>query len=231
MDALDNPAWHALCGPQATLAEGSRRARRYRREFAEFAALDDGTDPEAWRSLTELVGPGGFALVLTADEPRAGWQVRGTFPVRQMVLDRAPSEIADVEAADDPRVELLGGSDAATMAALVAATEPGPWSTRTHELGDFAGVRVDGRLVAMAGQRMRLPDAIEISAVCADPAYRGRGYARAVVATVAARTARAGCLPFLHVSDDNSAAIRVYERLGFRTRTVMRPGMYQAPLA
>jgi ribosomal protein S18 acetylase RimI-like enzyme len=230
VDPLDNPVWHALCGPQATLAEGSGRARRYRREFAEFAALDDGADPEAWSSLTDVVGPGGFALVLTADKPRVGWQVLGTFPVRQMVLDRDPSEIAELDGADDSRVELLGVSDAATMAALVAATEPGPWSTRTHELGDFAGVRLDGRLVAMAGQRMRLADAIEISAVCADPEHRGRGYARAVVATIAARTARAGCVPFLHVRDDNSAAIRVYESLGFRTRTVMRPGMYQAPL-
>jgi ribosomal protein S18 acetylase RimI-like enzyme len=231
VEPLDNPVWHALRGPQATLAEGSGRARRYRREFAEFAALDDGADPEAWRSLTDLVGPGGLALVLTADEPRSGWQVLGTFPVRQMVLDRASSEIADLAGIDDPRVELLGRSDAASMAALVAATEPGPWSSRTHELGDFAGIRDDGRLVAMAGQRMRLAEAIEISTVCADPAYRGRGYARAVVATVAARIARAGCLPFLHVRDDNSAAIRVYETLGFRTRTLMRPGMYRAPSA
>ena len=111
------------------------------------------------------------------------------------------------------------------MAALVAATEPGPWSTRTHELGEFVGVRVDGRLVAMAGQRMRLADAIEISAVCTDPDVPRAGL-RACRRSrpITARTARAGRLPFLHVRDDNAAAIRVYERLGFRTARTLRPG-------
>jgi ribosomal protein S18 acetylase RimI-like enzyme len=223
VEPLDNPVWHALCGPQTTLAEGSGGARRYRPEFAPFAALADEPDRAAWRSLADLVGPGGAALLVPDHTPVDGWELLGGFPAHQMVLDREP------DPSDATAVEVLDASDAAEMAALVAATEPGPWSTRTHELGEFVGVRVDGRIVAMAGQRMRLADAVEISAVCTDPAYRGRGYARAAVAAITARTTAAGRLPFLHVRADNTGAIRVYEGLGYRVRRTLRPGMYQAP--
>jgi ribosomal protein S18 acetylase RimI-like enzyme len=230
VEPLDNPVWHALCGPHATLAEGSGGARRYRREYTEFAAVVDGTDADAWHALGDLVGPGGFALLVTDDAPPAGWLLVGAFPVRQMVFDREAEPIEAAIASDgNASVQPLDASDAAAMTALIAATEPGPWSTRTHELGEFVGIRVDGRLVAMAGQRMRLPHAVEISAVCTDPAYRGCGYAGVAVTAITARTAASGLLPFLHVRDDNIAAIRVYERLGYRTRRLLRAGLYQAP--
>ena len=227
MEPLDNPVWHALCGPQATLAEGSGDARRYRPEYTVFSALADDPTDDAWRALTRIVGPGGMALLVGEPEPRAGWQRLRSFTVCQMVLDRA---VETPRCDDEPRVEILGTADAATMAELVAATDPGPWTARTHELGVFVGVRVDGRVVAMAGQRMHLPRAIEISAVCTDAEHRGRGLARAAVAAVVAHTVRAGCLPFLHVRDDNIAAIRVYESLGFRTRATLGAGVHGAPV-
>jgi predicted GNAT family acetyltransferase len=227
VEPLDNPVWHALCGPQATLAEGSGGARRYRHEYAPFAALGDAEDPAAWRALTGLVGTEGVALLLPETEPGVGWHLLRSFGVEQMVHDGDRRERLNPDVA----VEVLDDADAQEMAALVAATEPGPWSDRTHELGEFVGVRVDGRIVAMAGQRMKLGDATEISAVCTDPAYRGRGLAQAVVATITERTRRAGRRPFLHVTTDNVAAIRVYEQLGFRTRVTMRPGVFRAPAA
>jgi predicted GNAT family acetyltransferase len=155
-------------------------------------------------------------------EPPAGWQLLRSFGAHQMVFDR---DAVDIDSAGD-EVDDLGESDAPAMTALVTATEPGPWAARTHELGEFVGVRVNGRVVAMAGQRMRLPDAIEISAVCTDPDHRGRGLGRAVVAAVAARTLAAGRRPFLHVRVENEAAVRLYEGLGFRIRSTLRPGVF-----
>ena len=223
MRPLDNPVWHALSGPQATLAEGSGGARRYRAEFAPFAALDDVADPEAWRALADLVGPDGVALLVPEVEPADGWQLLRSFTAHQMVFD---DDTVDLSAVGGAGVEDLDESDAPSMADLAVATEPGPWAARTHELGDFVGVRVDGRVVAMAGQRMRLPDAVEISAVCTDPDHRGRGLARAAVAAVAARTLAAGMQPFLHVRVENESAIRLYAGLGFRVRTTLRPGVF-----
>jgi ribosomal protein S18 acetylase RimI-like enzyme len=222
VETLDNPVWHALCGPHATLAEGSGAARRYDPAYAPFAALADGS-AGAWDALATIVGPGGLALLLTDFEPTSGWQRLRTFPVLQMVLE---AELGGVE---DPRVESLDATDATEMAALVAAAEPGPWAACTHELGAFVGIRVDGRLVAMAGQRMSVPGATELSAVCTDPDFRGHGYGRAVVVAIAAHTVGTGTQPFLHVRDDNVGARRVYEHVGFRTRAAFNPGVYQAP--
>ncbi|MBK5288101.1 MAG: GNAT family N-acetyltransferase [Acidimicrobiia bacterium] len=123
----------------------------------------------------------------------------------------------------------LGADDLVELTALVTATEPGPWAERTHELGRFFGVRVDGRLVAAAGQRMRLPDAIEISAVCTDEAHRGRGHAAAATMAVVETILAEGVLPFLHVRDGNTSAITMYERLGFVVRSTLPIGMYEPP--
>ena len=239
MEPLDDPVWHALCGPQSTLAEHRGAARRYRPEFTAFAALESGADTDAWDALSEIVGPGGVTLLVRDDPPLAGWECLGTFAVRQMVFDRDPGALATQ---GHTAVETLDASDVAAMRTLVQATEPGPWSTRTHELGAFVGIRVEGRLVAMAGQRMRLPDAIEVSAVCADPEHRRRGlalrrrrrghrpYRRCRLPPVPARTRRQHrrdpCLRGPRVPNPHPAATRCVSRTGsVRARSVgRRPG-------
>ena len=107
------------------------------------------------------------------------------------------------------------------MRELAETTQPGPWRARTHELGRFVGVRVDGRLVAMAGERMHLDGACEVSGVCTLPEHRGRGLAALLVRTVAAAIEARGETAFLHVMHDNVGAIRVYEALGFQGRKVL----------
>ena len=104
------------------------------------------------------------------------------------------------------------------MLALVKLTEPGPFFERTHVLGEYIGIRHGDQLVAMAGHRMCVGDATEISAVCTHPDARGRGYAAALVHHLSSRLIANGQRPFLHVVVDNTAAIRVYERLGFSHR-------------
>ncbi len=223
MEPLDNPVWHALTGPQATVAEGTDRARRYRSEYSVFAAVPDDPDQAAWDELRALVGDDGHALLVPELSPPADWERLGSFAVHQMVCAR-PVRVTAVA-----RVVALDVDDVADMAELVALAQPGPWAERTHELGDFFGVRDDdGGLVAMAGQRMHLADAVEISAVACHPDARGKGFAAAVIgATVDAITERHK-VPMLHVRHDNDAAIRVYERLGFVIRTTFDVGMYHA---
>ncbi len=223
MDPLDNPVWHALTGPQAKVAEGTARARRYDPAFSVFAALADEPDAAAWDDLAALVGPGETALLVPDRRPPTGWTVLGTVAVHQMVGRGAP-------APEPPRgfVELTA-ADHADMRTLVTATEPGPWCTRTAELGAFVGIRDHGRLVAMAGQRMQLEGACEVSAVCTDPEHRGRGLASALTMILAARIRASGRTPLLHVMVENTSAVRAYERAGFAVRATLRPGAYQAP--
>ena len=115
----------------------------------------------------------------------------------------------------------LGPEEASEMRALAHLTEPGPFEARTHELGSFYGIKVEGQLAAMAGERLKQPGYTEISGVCTHPDFRGQGYARALCALVTARIAERGDTPYLHSVAENRAARKLYESLGFRVRSEM----------
>jgi predicted GNAT family acetyltransferase len=120
---------------------------------------------------------------------------------------------------DDPGgIVPLGDADAEEMLALATLTRPGPFQRNTHRMGQFVGVRIDGRLAAMAGERFRFPGHTEVSGVCTHPDFRGRGLAGRLSRHVAVAIAARGDTAFLHAWQTNTAAIRLYERLGFRLR-------------
>ena len=112
----------------------------------------------------------------------------------------------------------LGATDVPEMLELVAQTEPGPFLSRTIELGDYLGIRREGALVAMAGERFHLDGWTEISAVCTSPDHRGRGLASQLVGALIASIQRRSQRAFLHVLSTNTAAIGLYEQLGFEVR-------------
>ena len=118
-------------------------------------------------------------------------------------------------------LEDLDISQVDEMLALVELTKPGPFFRRTPELGSYLGIREKGQLVAMAGERLRPLGHTEISAVCTHPEYRGRGYASSLVSTLIQKITKRGEIPFLHVRTENVGAIRVYEKLGFKTRRMI----------
>jgi ribosomal protein S18 acetylase RimI-like enzyme len=210
---LDNPVWHALTGPQQTVAEGSASAFRYEPDVAVFAAVPDEPPPTTWDELRTLVGPGGVAVLFA--EPAtmpASWERRFRIPCLQMVG-------AEVERGECRDAVPLGTADVDDMLALVERTRPGPFARRTIELGDYLGVRDDeGALIAMTGMRMHAPGYVEISAVCTDVKARGRGLASALVRDMVGRIRDRGECPLLHVAEDNVGAIPIYEMLGFETR-------------
>src|SRR5712664_4213450 len=114
--------------------------------------------------------------------------------------------------------EELSFSHVDEMLALVELTKPGPFLKRTPQLGSYLGIREAGQLVAMAGERLKPYGYTEISAVCTHPDYRGRGYASSLVSILIQRIVKRDEIPFLYVRTDNVDAIRVYEKLGFKTR-------------
>jgi predicted GNAT family acetyltransferase len=213
---LDRPAWHALRTRQMHLALGEGRALRYQSDYAIFAATgDDGA--ESVRALEALIRVHGPAILLGAGEVP---DVPGTVVEKaaiglQMVADAVapPGQLPDV-------LE-LGDADAPEMLALATLTEPGPFFTRTQRLGRFIGVRREGRLIAMAGERMKLIGFTEVSGVCTHPDFRGQGLAGALMRIVSARIIASGEKPFLHAYADNKGAIALYETLGFRVRAEM----------
>ncbi|MCD2197931.1 GNAT family N-acetyltransferase [Actinomycetospora endophytica] len=211
--ALDEPVRAALEGPHAHLAVRHGAAVRYHPDVAPFLAPP--RDAEEWDDAATLAGPGGVVVVRAPgqlDLP-ADWELARHLPGVQMVLE------PDAPAAHDDTLDVLGDDDVDDMLALVGRTQPGPFARRTHELGTYLGVHDDlVGLVAMAGERLRVPGATEISAVCTDPSARGRGLGTRLVLAIAAGIRARGELPILHASADNTSAIRLYEQLGFTLR-------------
>jgi ribosomal protein S18 acetylase RimI-like enzyme len=209
---LDNPVWAALVGPHAHFAEANGRAARYPVDVSPFLALSDEADERAWADVRGLVGPGGrIGLAGPHLRPPEDWAVDWRVEGVQLTGD-------GVVGAADAEAEVLGSADVPEMLDLVARTEPGPFRPRTIEMGRYLGIRRDGALVAMAGERLRPPGWTEVSAVCTDPAYRGQGLAGRLVRAVAAGIEARGERPFLHAAADNTGALRLYHALGFRLR-------------
>ena len=214
---LDRPIWNALTTRQASFALEGGRALRFDPEVGQFAASADDA-PEAMAALADLAGRTGRLIFIQAEalpEP-VGAKVAMRGSLAQMV-----ARSLSTPPPTDARITPLGEADAAEMLALATLTEPGPFFARTHQLGDFFGIRVDGRLAAMAGERMKVPGLTEVSGVCTHPDCRGQGYGAALTHHVAQRIQARGETPFLHVFPHNRGAIAIYEALGFRLRREM----------
>ena len=216
---LDRQVWNMLHGRLARHAQGTVLAKRIAPELGPFASARDMGE-EALADLASLFDGADDRLWLVETEAwpaPPGCRVERRREVLQMVAD---DEARSYEG--DPDIVRLGEIEAEEMAAIALATEPGPWGRKTHLYGAFYGIRIDGRLAAMAGERMLpAPHLAEISGVCTWPEFRGQGLARRLIAQVMAGQRARGEVPYLHSYAENAGAIALYESLGFRPRRKM----------
>lgn len=216
MHVLDDPVWTALTGPHRHLAVGHGPALRYPAHIGPFAATgDDHADSVA--ELASLFSAGETVmLVRKAPIPLpAGFALMNTTRVVQMVATQR------IELSSDQCIEQLGAADEAQIYDLAALARPGPFGRHTMRLGRFWGIKRDGRLIAMAGERFRQRDWAEVSGVCVHPDHRQQGLARRLTAHATADIAGGGEQPYLHCLDTNHAAIDLYKSIGFETRETM----------
>jgi ribosomal protein S18 acetylase RimI-like enzyme len=214
-ESLDNPIWFALTTEHRTLARSHGLARRYPPDVSPLAALLRPTN-DAFADLRQLVSPDEHVALFTANplDVPGDWLIERSRWIDQMICEASlvPPPVAPLP---------LGTTDVPEMLELTAATEPGPFSRQTIQMGSYFGIRAgDGRLVAMAGERLRSTAFAEISAVCTHPEFRGRGYAQALTTFLAAQIQAAGKIPFLHVKSENGAKV-VYQKIGFRVRAAI----------
>jgi ribosomal protein S18 acetylase RimI-like enzyme len=220
MHPLDNVIWKALTTLQVHLGTTNHSAGRFFQEVSILGALAEPSS-EAYEALLSILNPGERVGLFLDNDPKlpSPWKVVSSVPLMQMVHDGAtlpengPNETA---------FSRLGETDVPEMLALTQLTKPGPFGRRTHEMGEYWGIRQNGELIAMAGERLRLRSYCEVSAVCTHPEHQGRSYATALIKMLVQRMVSRGELPFLHVRPENTRAVELYERLGFRKRVLMR---------
>ncbi len=213
---LDRPIWNALHTAHADLAEGDERAMRYPPSIVPFAAAADDTR-ESLEALENLPAVDEAMAIVEAGPViiAQGLTVVAEGKLVQMIAERPYERISD------SRLQPLTSDDAEEMLALATLTKPGPFTLRAQSLGTFWGVRIDGRLVAMAGQRLRHPGFGELSGLCTHPDFQGRGLGTLLFRYVAGEISARGDTVFLHAYYTNTPAITLYKALGFKLRSEM----------
>ena len=206
---LDNVFWQALADTQRGFSVGTDRVRRYSRGLPPLLAFADPGRPRL-EELAPFCDTG--ERFYTADwrgEAPAGWKVELEATMERMVWSGGTPVEEAIGAVP------LGTAHAEHMVELATITRPGPFGPRNLELGGYLGCFEQGRLVAMAGERMQAGHWREVSAICTHPDWQGRGLARRLVQRIVAAQLRRGEMPFLHVLSSNAGAVHLDRQLGF----------------
>jgi ribosomal protein S18 acetylase RimI-like enzyme len=210
---LDHPIWNALITRQRALAEGDSLALRYPSEIAPFAAMADAS-LQSFAALHALMKRSDQVVLFTLDPVNAPAEFNVLLAKTGEQMIGTPLE----SVGSSTEIVRLDVDDVVDMMELASLTKPGPFTARAHELGTFLGIRTNGRLVAMAGERMKPGNYTEMTAICVHPDYRGRGHAQALLGAVAGQISARREIPFLHVFSDNHSAISLYRRQGMESR-------------
>lgn len=210
---LDNPAWFALTGPQQSFATGNEKVKKYNTQNLPFAAYDH-QHPDQLPQLDQQMQSGEIFFLIGSIPPLPlNWSILAELPCLQMINHAPITPLPDA-----PEILPLGEAQKQDMINLVQRVQPGYFAPDTYQLGNYHGIRQDGKLVAMAGERMRVNGMSELSAICTDPQYTGRKYAQHLIIKLCNDNHAKGVIPFLHVLDTNVRAVKLYEFMGFETR-------------
>src|SRR6267154_4619340 len=215
-NSFDNLVWNALHSVHSHFNVRNGPAARYPADVVPYAAMADA-NPSHLSSLAELLSPGERVYLLGA-QPTATHILDVGRPLNclQMLFPSNPGRDTTAASSDTP-IASMKPEDAPDMVALTDLAFPGFFRARTNEMGTYYGVRINKRLVAMAGERLAVPGYCEISAVVTHPEHTGKGYATLLMNRLLNDHAKAGLKSFLQVSENNSRAIALYQRMGFVT--------------
>jgi ribosomal protein S18 acetylase RimI-like enzyme len=210
---LDNPAWYSLAEKHQPFAIGSIRLKRYQKNIVSFFAYDQAEE-NALSELNGITDAGEtFFIIGSLSALPSKYHIESRLSCVQMICFKLTNLAPPTEV-----IELLEPNDEQQMLALINMVQPGYFLPGTRFLGDYYGIRQNGQLVAVTGERMRMHGLTEISAVVTHPDFTGRQYAQQLVAHVSNKNIDADIIPFLHVAESNERAIGIYQRLGFTRR-------------
>lgn len=212
---LDNPAWHALTETHACFALGTDNLKHYDPAIVLFAGYN--VEEQNITQQFDQVFKKGDSIFLFDDFPALpnNYGIETVVQCVQMVCEKPVSEKIT------ENLVQLGKINWDEMYVLVSEVFPGYYLPNTPLMGDYFGIFKEGKLVAMAGERLRMHGLTEISAVVTHPHYQGRKYAQQLVMHLNNKNLQAGCIPFLHTGANNERAIKIYELLGYKKRRII----------
>lgn len=211
---LQNPVWQALSTRDSQFNIGTDRIKYFPETVSPFLAMDDWTEEGQTNLLHHCDGTRKWWVMKEGNETLLdAFKIVFTIPLYQMVCNSF-NDLTN----NDLHHRSLSKSDIPQMLDLTSRTKPGPFLDRTIEFGNYIGIFEDDKLVSMAGERLHVNGYSEISAVCTDPSYLGKGYAAHLMSVAANKIIAEGNTPFLHVRHDNTGAIKLYEKMGFEKR-------------
>lgn len=212
---LDNPAWYSLEETHHQHAIGNEEVKSYKKNIVSFVALRPGLKSIS-NYLNQLIGSGeSFFIINELPALPANYTIESKLACVQMicsVLINNPINAA---------IEKLGDADEREMTTLINLVQAGYYLPGTRLMGDYFGIRDNGQLVSITGERMRMDSFTEISAVVTHPEFTGRKYAQQLITHTTNKNLTVGITPFLHVAETNETAIKIYEYLGFIKRRII----------
>ncbi len=216
---LDNPIYHSLISNHNQFAIGDSNALFYRREMASFAAFKDFSEDNFNWLYRNHPDDGVFILFSISEiEIPIPWNLIAEIDMCQFVFEGV-NLIKNENKLD---IQNLNNTHVEEIKALIALTKPGPFENKTLDFGNYIAFFEDNKLAAMNGQRFNPYQFREVSAVCTHPDFLGKGYAYELIVKQVNQILKQQEIPFLHVRADNAAAIKLYEKVGFRIRTGMK---------
>lgn len=212
--SLDNPVWEALSGKQQHFNQGTATVKFFPEEVSPFIGMKNWDEADRQELLLQIPDNRSFSVMIAKEvQLPEGTELIFSIPLYQMycpalnkVQERALS------------IRTLSDADVPQMLELTELTRPGPFYTKTITFGNYIGLFQNDQLISMAGERLKTNGYTEVSAICTHPEYLGNGYASYLTSKVAEGIFLEGSVPFLHVRTDNTAAINVYQKLGFQVR-------------
>ena len=211
---LDNPVWYSLAESHQKLAIKNNTTHFYDPDYCAFGAFNeipnDGQDLVAYADLV----PSFFIFGTKPNIPQSVVIKDELLCLQMIVREKIAMKYTD-------EIIKLNESHRPALLALVKIVYPEYFKAKTADLGNYYGIFKNHKLVAITGERMQMNDFIEVSAVITHPEYTGKGYAKQLVAHTVNTIFDQNKTPFLHVAEANVGAIKLYEKLGFSTRTKM----------
>ena len=211
-DKLDSPVWYSLEETHQSFCLSYEGAKFYDPSYCPFGSFQSD---EKSGFVTREYSANCADFYVVGDQPNCaeGLIINKNNVCHQMILKHSPQIMVG-----ERIVELSRSDQKQELIDLVNLVQPGFIKDQTPSLGTYFGIYKNSMLVAAAGERMKMDHFTEISAVVTHPKYVRNGYAKQLLKHLIDRIFMQNKTPYLHVSETNLSAIKLYRQLGFTIR-------------